>query len=93
MPSAQMLGWLIGAGLTGGLAHVAATEAVARAPVGVLAPFDFTGLVWALMFDAVLFGVMPDGLGMLGVAAITGAAVMVTLATWRPGAGSARRAK
>ena len=45
------------------------------------------------MFDAVLFGVMPDGLGMLGVAAITGAAVMVTLATWRPGAGSARRAK
>ncbi|MGX9855949.1 DMT family transporter [Limimaricola variabilis] len=85
MPSTQMLPWLIGAGLTGGLAHVAATEAVARAPVGVLAPFDFTGLVWALGFDAVLFGVMPDGLGLAGVAAITGAALMVTFASWKPG--------
>ncbi|SDE00068.1 DMT family transporter [Limimaricola pyoseonensis] len=85
-PSGEMLGWLIGAGLTGGLAHVAATEAVARAPVAVLAPFDFTGLVWALLFDAVLFGAMPDGLGLLGVAAITGAALLVTFASWRPGA-------
>lgn len=85
MPSTEMLAWLIGAGLTGGLAHVAATEAVARAPVAVLAPFDFTGLIWALMFDAVLFGVMPDGLGVVGVVAITGAALMVTFAAWQPG--------
>lgn len=84
-PSGEMMIWLVSAGLTGGLAHVAATEAVARAPVAVLAPFDFTGLVWALGFDAVLFGVMPDGLGLAGVAAITAAALMVTFATWRPG--------
>ena len=43
---------LVGAGLLGGLAHIAATEAVARAPVSVLAPFDFTGLIWAVICSA-----------------------------------------
>lgn len=85
MPSPQMMLWLLGAGLMGGLAHVAATEAAARAPVAVLAPFDFTGLVWALLFDAALFGVMPDGLGLMGVAAITGAALLVSFAAWALG--------
>jgi drug/metabolite transporter (DMT)-like permease len=82
----QSLLWLCGAGLLGGLAHIAATEAVARAPVGVLAPFDFTGLVWALGFDLVLFSVFPDTLGLLGAAAITGAALIVTFASARPAA-------
>ncbi len=81
---AATLALLAATGLLGGLAHIAATEAVARAPVSVLAPFDFTGLVWALGFDILLFGVVPGPVAMMGVAAIGVAAVLVTLASARP---------
>ena len=46
---------------------------------GLSAPFDFTGLVWALGFDLVLFSVLPGALGLLGVFAITFAALIVTV--------------
>lgn len=81
---ATTLALLVATGLLGGLAHIAATEAVARAPVSVLAPFDFTGLVWALGFDILLFSLVPGPVALVGVAAIGGAAVLVTLASSRP---------
>ena len=68
---------LIGAGLLGGLAHIAATESVARAPVSVLAPFEFTGLIWAVGFDFVLFSTLPGVAGWIGMIAITLADLMV----------------
>jgi len=72
------MGWLILAGLLGGTAHIAANEAIARAPVSTLAPFDFTGLIWALGFDLVLFSILPGMIGLVGVFVITLAALMVT---------------
>ncbi|OUS35884.1 EamA family transporter [Rhodobacterales bacterium 56_14_T64] len=71
-------GLLIAAGLIGGIGHIVANEATARAPVSALAPFDFTGLIWALGFDIVLFSQVPGPLGLLGVFAITLAALLVT---------------
>ena len=74
-----LFGWLAFAGLIGGIGHIVSNEATARAPVSTLAPFDFTGLVWALGFDLVLFSVLPGALGLLGVFAITFAALIVTV--------------
>lgn len=71
-------GLLVAAGLIGGIGHIVANEATARAPVSTLAPFDFTGLIWALGFDIVLFSHVPGSLGLLGVFAITLAALLVT---------------
>ena len=84
VPDLPTLGLLVATGLLGGLGHIAATEATARAPVSVLAPFDFTGLIWALGFDILLFAVMPGPLALAGVAAITLAGVVVTAAGARP---------
>jgi drug/metabolite transporter (DMT)-like permease len=78
--SGSLLFWLIISGFLGGLAHIAATEAAARAPVAVLAPFEFTGLLWALGFDIVIFTTYPDALGIIGAGAITVAALVVTKA-------------
>ncbi|PSL20090.1 DMT family transporter [Shimia abyssi] len=75
---------LIGAGLIGGIAHIVSNEAVARAPVSALAPFDFTGMVWALGFDLMLFSILPGYLGLLGVFSITAAAMIVTFAKRPP---------
>lgn len=71
------LGWLAMAGLLGGAAHVAAAEALARAPVSVIAPFDFTGLIWALGFDLVIFELLPGPAELAGALLITGAAILV----------------
>lgn len=75
-----VFGWLALAGLLGGVGHIVANEAVARAPVSALAPFDFSGLIWALGFDLLLFSVIPGLLGLLGVFVITFAALIVTFA-------------
>lgn len=78
-PDAGQLAMLIGAGLLGGLGHIASTEAVARAPVSAIASFDFTGLIWAAGFDLFLFQHLPSPLALIGMVAITVAALIVTL--------------
>ena len=74
---------LTASGLFGGLAHIAMTEAVARAPISVLAPFEYTGMLWALGFDLVLFAHRPEPLGLVGAGTIVAAAAVVA---WRPSA-------
>ena len=71
------MGLLTLAGVIGGLGHIASNEAVARASVSALAPFDFTGLIWALGFDILLFAHLPDEMALIGCAAITLAALLV----------------
>jgi len=71
---------LIGSDLFCGLAHIAMTEAVARAPVSVLAPFEYTAMLWALLFDLAIFAVMPQPLGLLGALMIVAAAALVAFA-------------
>lgn len=70
--------WLGLAGIVGGIGHILATEAMARAPVSVLAPFEYTGLIWALCFDALFFGHLPGAWGWIGTVTITAAAFLVT---------------
>ena len=70
---------LIGAGLLGGLAHIASTEAVARSPISALAALDYTGLIWAMLLDLFLFGHLPTPLSWLGIAAILTAAMIGVL--------------
>lgn len=76
--STSMFAWLALAGFLGGIGHIVANEATARAPVSTLAPFDFAGLIWALGFDLILFSIVPGLMGLIGVFAITFAALMVT---------------
>jgi drug/metabolite transporter (DMT)-like permease len=69
--------WLVGAGLTGGLAQICMTEAVARAPISLLAPFEYAAMIWALLLDLLVFGVVPGVSGLVGCCVIVGAAAVV----------------
>lgn len=71
--------WLGGAGLFGALTHVMATEAAARAPVSVLAPFDYAGLIFAVTLDIAIFAHLPGPWGWLGIALIVAAGVMTAV--------------
>lgn len=77
-------GWLCLAGLLGGAAQIAAAEALARAPVSRLAPLDFTGLVWAIGFDVLLFKIVPGAWGLIGIFAITLAALLASYSKAAP---------
>ena len=80
----SLIAWLVLAGLIGGVGHIVSNEAIARAPVSTLAPFEFTGLIWALGFDLILFATIPSINGLIGALTITLAAVIVTLFVKEP---------
>ncbi len=96
--ASYVLGWvpmtfavagpLIFAGLLGGVAQILATEAAARVPVSQLAPFDYTGMIWALGFDVLFFSVFPDWISFIGMGAIVfaGVVTVVTPKSERPAA-------
>jgi drug/metabolite transporter (DMT)-like permease len=68
---------LIASGLFGGFAHIAMTEAVARAPVSTLAPFEYTAMIWAILFDLAVFALWPGLISLLGALLIVIAAAGV----------------
>jgi drug/metabolite transporter (DMT)-like permease len=68
---------LIGAGLLGGVGHVLMMEAVARAPVSLLAAYEYSGIVWAFLFDVTLLGVALDAWSVAGALVVVGAAALV----------------
>lgn len=68
---------LAGAGVLGGIGHVLMMEAVARAPVSVLAAYEYSGIVWAFLFDLTLLGVALDIWSVTGALVVVGAAALV----------------
>lgn len=52
---------LAGLGLVGGLAALALVEAFRRSPAAVLAPLEYTTMIWAVMFGFLIWGEVPDG--------------------------------
>lgn len=63
--------WLIaGIGLAGALAQYAITEAFRRGEASLIAPLEYTALVWGVLLDATLWGVLPDEVTWLGAAII-----------------------
>lgn len=78
-----MWAWMGGAGLLGAATHISATAAVARAPVSTLAPFDYAGLVFAVILDFAIHALLPGGWGWIGIGLIV-AAGLLTAWTGRP---------
>lgn len=85
--ASMVLGWveldgqtfalLILAGVLGGMGHILMTEAVARAPVALLAGYEYTGIIWAFLFDVALLGVVLDAWSVAGAVVVVGAAALV----------------
>ncbi|HEY9541699.1 MAG TPA: DMT family transporter [Luteimonas sp.] len=63
--------WVIaGIGLVGTLAQVALTEAFRRGEASMIAPLEYTALVWGVLLDLTLWQVLPDGVTWLGAGII-----------------------
>ena len=79
-PTARELGALVALGVLGGLAHIFLTESYRYAPASVVAPFDYTSLLWALLLGYWLFGELPERLVYVGATIVTAAGLFVI---WR----------
>jgi drug/metabolite transporter (DMT)-like permease len=79
-PSATELAALTSIGVLGGLSHILLTESYRHAPASVVAPFDYTALLWAFFFGYVLFGEIPSRYVYAGAAIVAGSGLFVI---WR----------
>ncbi|HEY0332321.1 MAG TPA: DMT family transporter, partial [Stenotrophomonas sp.] len=53
--------WLIaGTGLAGALGQIALTQAFVRGEASMIAPLEYTGLVWVIGWDWLLWRALPD---------------------------------
>jgi drug/metabolite transporter (DMT)-like permease len=71
---------LLSIGLLGGTAHILLTESYRYASASLLAPFDYTSMVWALVLGYAFFGEVPTTMIVLGSAIIAAAGMFVI---WR----------
>ena len=62
-----VLGWL---GFLGALGHYLMIKAYEIAPASLLAPFDYTTLIWATILGFVIFGDLPDTWTVVGAVII-----------------------
>lgn len=76
-PNADDLALLIAIGLIGGVAQIFMTEAFRLAPPSVVAPFDYTAMLWALAFGFFVFGTFPSTSVLVGAALICASGLFI----------------
>lgn len=80
MPTPQVAGLLIAAGLFGGIGQILLTQSYRHAPTSVIAPFEYVSMVLSLIAGYVLFSEVPT-VTMLGGAGLVVAAGLFII--WR----------
>ncbi len=68
---------LIGIGLTSGIGQLWMTTAYRLAPPAIVAPFDYTSIIWALILGFVLFDTFPEPLVLVGAAIVIGSGLYI----------------
>jgi drug/metabolite transporter (DMT)-like permease len=79
-PTLFELAVLVTLGILGGLAHIFLTESYRFAAASVIAPFDYTSMLWALLLGYWMFGEVPTALVFVGAAIVIAAGLFVL---WR----------
>ena len=80
MPSPAVFGLLVAAGLLGGTGQLLLTGAVRLAPVAVIAPFDYSQLLWAGLIGYLVWGERPHGHTIVGALVVAASGLYIL---WR----------
>ncbi len=70
-------GLLAGLGLAGTLGQLWITEAFSSAPPSVVAPFEYTALLWAFAIDWVIWSTSPSLTLLIGAAIVVGSGIVI----------------
>ena len=74
---AQDWGLLAGLGLTGTLGQLWITKAFSSAPPSVVAPFEYTALLWAFALDRIVWSTSPSLMLLVGAAIVVGSGIVI----------------
>ena len=80
-PTPLHLGILLLLGVAAGTGQLLMTTAFRHADVGVLAPCNYTSIVWATLFGYVIWGESVGMVSLTGIVLIVGSSVAVAI--WR----------
>ncbi len=83
-PSAFEALLLASLAINGAIAHFLITAAFREAPASLLGPVSYLQLLWVTLLAWMVFGQIPDGVSMIGMAIIGASGVLVTLKSRRP---------
>lgn len=89
-PPWPILAVMMLSGLLGGVAQIMMTESYRQAPASLLAPFDYSSMIYGLALGFFLFGDTPDAQLLLGAAVVIAAGLVII---WRERALSIDRAR
>ena len=76
-PDPATLGFLILAGLVGGVGQLLLTQALTVAPVGVVAPFDYSQLIWAAGLGYLVWGELPHPATLAGALVVAASGLYI----------------
>ncbi|HET8726631.1 MAG TPA: DMT family transporter [Alphaproteobacteria bacterium] len=80
LPAPGDFGLMLLAGLTSGLAHIFLVLAFREAPAAIVSPFQYTQMVWAVIFGLWLFGDRPDPVTFSGATVVIASGLYIL---WR----------
>jgi drug/metabolite transporter (DMT)-like permease len=70
-------GLLVAVGLAGTLGQLWITEAFSSAPPSVVAPFEYTALLWAFAIDRIIWSATPSFALLIGAAIVIGSGIVI----------------
>jgi len=76
-PSPFDLLQLAGVGIFGGIGQILLVLAFRRAPASVIAPFDYSSLIWAVLYGYLLWDELPDAWTLVGAAVVAGGGLYI----------------
>jgi drug/metabolite transporter (DMT)-like permease len=90
MPTAPQMLLLVGAGITGGIAQIMLTESYRHAEMSVIAPFEYSSLIFSVLIGFVFFGDVPTVFMLVGGLIVVGSGLFIIYREHRLGLDLAR---
>jgi len=78
-PPARDFALLALIGILGGLGQILITHCYRYADASIIAPFDYTSMIWALIIGWLVFAEVPDRLVLIGAAVVVSSGIFVIL--------------
>jgi drug/metabolite transporter (DMT)-like permease len=84
VPSLEQLALFLGIGLLGGLGGLLVIAATKVTPANLVAPVQYSQLIWAILFGALFFGEYPDWIAIGGMIVVVVSGLLNVLSDRRP---------
>ena len=79
VPSWETVAYLLGAGLVGGTGQILLTSSYRYADASIIAPFEYSSMLFAIVIGLVFFDEVPTGMMLFGASIVIAAGVLIIL--------------